>query len=75
MLLGDMNIYSIMTHAQKVDSEKIWEQAKENKKAGIANYDYYQQKSVSGNRSQSQLKFSTTGFSSSSVPSSNKKYD
>ena len=49
MLLGDINIYRIMTHAQQVEGDKLREQAKENKKAGNGNYDYSQQKSGGGN--------------------------
>ena len=49
MLLGDMNIYRLMTHAQQVEGDKLREQAKENKKAGNGNYDYSQQKSGGAN--------------------------
>ena len=44
ILLGDMNISRLMTHAQQVEGDKLREQAKENKKARTGNYDYYQQK-------------------------------
>ena len=44
MLLGDMNISRLMTHAQHVEADKLREQAKENKEARIGNYDYSQQK-------------------------------
>ena len=40
MLLGDMNIYRIMTHAQQVEDDNLRGQAKENKKARTGNYDY-----------------------------------
>uniref|UniRef100_M1DY50 Gag-pol polyprotein n=1 Tax=Solanum tuberosum TaxID=4113 RepID=M1DY50_SOLTU len=40
MLLEDMNISRFMTHAQQVEGDKLREQAKENKKARIGNYDY-----------------------------------
>ena len=40
MLLGDMNISRLMTHAQQVEGDKLREQAKENKKAMTGNYDY-----------------------------------
>ena len=57
MLLGDMNISRLMTNDKKVDGDKFREQGKENKKAWTGNYDYSQQKSGGGNRSQSQQKF------------------
>ena len=41
MLLGDMNISRLMTHAQQVEGDKLREQAKENKKARTENYDYF----------------------------------
>ena len=44
MLLGDMNISRLMTHAQQVEGDKIWEHDKYNKKYRIGNYDYSQQK-------------------------------
>ena len=49
MLLGDMNISRLMTHAQQVEGYNLREQAKENKKDKIGNYDYSQQKSGGGN--------------------------
>ena len=33
MLLGDMKIYMLMTHAQQVEGDKLREHDKENKKA------------------------------------------
>ena len=42
MLLGDMNISRLMTHAQQVECDNLWERAKENKKARNGNYDYSQ---------------------------------
>ena len=42
MLLGDMNISSIMTHAQQIEGDKLREQAKEYKKARNVNYVYSQ---------------------------------
>ena len=45
MLVGDMNISRLMTHAQQVEGDKLRGKVKENKKARIGNYDYYQQKS------------------------------
>ena len=51
MLLGDMNISRLMTHAQQVEGDKLREQAKETKKARTGNYEYSQQKSGGGNRS------------------------
>ncbi|XP_015068820.1 uncharacterized protein LOC107013423 [Solanum pennellii] len=56
MLLGDVNMPMLMNHAQHVESDKIREHAKENKKAKTRNYNYTQQKSGSGNRSQSNQK-------------------
>ena len=58
MLLGDMNISRLMTHAQQVKGDKLREQAKENKKSRTGNYDYSQQKSGGGNRTHSKQKFS-----------------
>ncbi|TMW96428.1 hypothetical protein EJD97_007380 [Solanum chilense] len=49
MLLGDMRTSRVMTHAQQVESDKLREQAKENKKGRTGNYDYSQQKSGGGN--------------------------
>ena len=40
MLLGDMNISRLMTHAQQVECAKLRQHTKENKKARIGNYDY-----------------------------------
>ena len=59
MLLGDMNISRIMTHAQQVEGDKLREQANENKKARTGNYDYSQQQSRGGNQLQSRHKFSS----------------
>ena len=54
MLPEDMKISRLMTYAQQVEGDKLREQAKENKKARTGNYDYSQQKSGGGNRSQGQ---------------------
>ena len=54
MLLGDMNIVRLMTHAQQVEGDKLREQSKENKKSRTGNYEYFPQKSVGRNCSQSQ---------------------
>ncbi|KAK4737393.1 hypothetical protein R3W88_001090 [Solanum pinnatisectum] len=70
MLLGDMNISRLMTHAQQVEGDKLREHAKESMKARIGNYEYSQQKSGGGNCSQFQQKSSTPTPSSVSVPSS-----
>ena len=75
MLLGDMNISRLMTHAQQFEGDKLREKAMENKKARTGNYDYSQQKSSGGNRSQGQQKFSAPAPSSASVPSSKIRYD
>ncbi|XP_027768534.1 uncharacterized protein LOC114074751 [Solanum pennellii] len=40
MLLGDINISRLMTHAQQVEGNKFKEHAKENKKARTGNYDW-----------------------------------
>ena len=40
MFFGDMNITRLMTHAQQVECDKLREQAKDNEKARIGNYDY-----------------------------------
>ena len=45
MLLGDMNISRLMTHAHQVEGDKLKEQAMENKKARTGNYDYSKKKS------------------------------
>ena len=75
MLLGDMNIFRLMTHAHLVEGDKIREQAKENKKSRTRNYDYFQQNSGGGNRSLGQQKISALSPSSASVPSSKIRYD
>uniref|UniRef100_M1DCM4 Gag-pol polyprotein n=1 Tax=Solanum tuberosum TaxID=4113 RepID=M1DCM4_SOLTU len=69
MLLGDMNISRLMTHAQQVKGDKLREHAKETKKARTCNYEYSQQKSGGGNCTQFQQNSSTTVPSSASVPS------
>uniref|UniRef100_M1DCU8 Gag-pol polyprotein n=1 Tax=Solanum tuberosum TaxID=4113 RepID=M1DCU8_SOLTU len=69
MLLGDMNISRLMTHAQQVEGDKLREHAKETKKARTGNYEYSQQKLCGGNRSQFQQKSSTPVPSLASVPS------
>ncbi|KAK4729901.1 hypothetical protein R3W88_022889 [Solanum pinnatisectum] len=51
MLLENMSISRLMTHAQQVEGDNLREQAKENKKARTGNYDYSQQKLGGGNRS------------------------
>ena len=51
MLLGDMNISKLMTHAH---GDKLMEHDKENKKARTGNYDYLPKKSGGENRSQCQ---------------------
>ena len=75
MLLGDINISSIMTHAQQVEGDMLREQGEENKKARFRNYDYSQHKSSGGNYSQCQEKFSALALSSASIPSSKNMYD
>ena len=40
MLLGDINISRLMTHAQQVEGDKLRERAKETKKARTGNYEY-----------------------------------
>ncbi len=52
ILLKDMNISRLMTHASQVEEDKLREHAKDNKKARTSNYEYSQQKSGGGNRSQ-----------------------
>ncbi|KAK4706424.1 hypothetical protein R3W88_034028 [Solanum pinnatisectum] len=42
MLLENMSISRLMTHAQQVERDKLREQAKENKKARTGNYEYTQ---------------------------------
>ena len=49
MLLGDMNISRLMTHAQQVKGDKFREKVKENKKSRNGNYEYSFQKSGGGN--------------------------
>ena len=45
MLLGYMNVFRLITHAQQVEGDKLRKQAKENKKARTGNYDYSKKKS------------------------------
>ena len=54
MLLADMNNSRLMTYAQQVERDKLRELAKDKKKARTCNYEYSQQKSWGGNRSQFQ---------------------
>ncbi|KAK4737141.1 hypothetical protein R3W88_000838 [Solanum pinnatisectum] len=75
MLLENMNISRIMTHAQQVGGDKLREQAKDNKKASTGNYEYSQHKSGSQNYSQFQQKSSTPTPLSASVPSSKFRQD
>uniref|UniRef100_M1DD18 Gag-pol polyprotein n=1 Tax=Solanum tuberosum TaxID=4113 RepID=M1DD18_SOLTU len=49
MLLEDMNISRLMTHAQQVEGDKLREHAKDNKRARTGNCDYSQQKLGGGN--------------------------
>ena len=53
MLLGDMNIFRLMTHAHQVEGNKLREQVLKNKKARTGNYDISQQKLGGGNQLQS----------------------
>uniref|UniRef100_M1DB29 Gag-pol polyprotein n=1 Tax=Solanum tuberosum TaxID=4113 RepID=M1DB29_SOLTU len=69
MLLEDMNIYRLMTHAQQVEGDKLREMAKDNKKARIGNYEYSQKKSGSENRSQFHQSSTAPAPSSASAPS------
>ena len=69
MLLGDMNIPRLMTHAQQVKGDKLREKANENKKARNGNYDYSQQKSDGENCLQNQQNFSAPAPMSACVPS------
>ncbi|KAK4726764.1 hypothetical protein R3W88_031681 [Solanum pinnatisectum] len=66
MLLEDMNISRLITHAQQVEGDKLREHAKKNKKARIGNYDYSQQKLGGGNRLQLQQKSLSPASSSTS---------
>jgi len=75
MLLENMNISRLITHAQHVEGDKLREQAKENKKARTGNYDYSQQKLGGGNRSQFQQKSLAPAPSSASAPSSRFRQD
>lgn len=54
MLLEDMNISRLMTHAKKVEGDKLMEHAMENKMGRTCNYDYSQQEMGGGNHSQFQ---------------------
>uniref|UniRef100_M1DLE9 Gag-pol polyprotein n=1 Tax=Solanum tuberosum TaxID=4113 RepID=M1DLE9_SOLTU len=45
MLLGDMDISRLMTHAQQVEGDKLKEMTKDNKKARTCDYEYSQHKS------------------------------
>ena len=40
MLLGDMSISRLMTHAQQVEGDKLRKHVKENKKAKTGKYDF-----------------------------------
>ena len=75
MSLGYMNISRLMTHAQKVDGDKLMEHAKQNRKPRTEKNEYSQQNSGGGNRSQGQQKFSAPSPSSTSVPFSKNRYD
>ena len=57
ILLGDMNISRLMTHARQVEGDKLREQANKNKKARSGNYDYLQQKSGGINCSHGEQNF------------------
>ncbi|KAH0657850.1 hypothetical protein KY289_026598 [Solanum tuberosum] len=52
MLLENMNISRLMTHAQQVEGDKLTEQAKENKKARIGGYENDQKGRASGSKSE-----------------------
>ncbi|XP_015054835.1 uncharacterized protein LOC107001209 [Solanum pennellii] len=75
MLLEDMNIARLMSHAQQVEDDKLREQTKENKKDSTRNHEYSQKKSGGGNRSPSEQKFSASTPSSATVLSSKNMYD
>ena len=51
MLLEDMDMSRLMTHAQQAEGDKLRELDKHNKKARTENYEYSQQKSNDGNHS------------------------
>ncbi|XP_049378147.1 uncharacterized protein LOC125842910 [Solanum stenotomum] len=75
MLLGDMYISGLMTHAQQVEGDKLRELPKNNKKAITGNYEYSQQKSDDGNCSQFQQRSTSPAPSSASAPSSRFQLD
>ena len=46
MLLGGINIASLLTYAQQVEDDKLRENAKEKNKSMTGNYDYFQQRRI-----------------------------
>ncbi|WMV25251.1 hypothetical protein MTR67_018636 [Solanum verrucosum] len=64
----------LMTHARQVEGDKLREHAKDNKKARTGNYEYSQQKSGGGNRSQFQQRSSAPAPSSTTAPSPRNEY-
>ncbi len=52
MLLEDMDISILMTHAQQVEGDKLRDMAKDTKKARMGKYKYSQQRQGGGNCSQ-----------------------
>uniref|UniRef100_M1DYB3 Gag-pol polyprotein n=1 Tax=Solanum tuberosum TaxID=4113 RepID=M1DYB3_SOLTU len=68
--LGSQVREDLQNFIDEVEGDKLREQAKKSKKARTGNYEYSQQKSSGGNRSQFQQKSLTPAPSSASVPSS-----
>lgn len=64
MLIKEMDLSTLMVHAQQIEKEKVKEKESENKRARTGSFNFAQPRSESGNRPQFRQKSSA----SASVP-------
>ena len=68
MLIGDMTLARLMTHAQQVEDQKFKTRERQNKWARLGNFNFAHPKSDGGNRSQFYSKSSIPAPFSASAP-------
>ena len=68
MLIGDMTLARLMTHAQQVEEQKFKTRERQNKRERSGNFNFAHPKSDGGNRSQFCSKSAILAPSSASIP-------